>query len=105
MSTVVLLAGFGAAVVLTGVVGLIYSLRRTPVPVAGRPRRRVKWPRRLPRRTALMLATGLAAGIVVAAVTGWLIAIVVGPAAAVGLPLLLSGADARRRIARLEAME
>jgi len=45
------------------------------------------------------------AGAIVAIVTGWLLAVVIAPLAAVGLPFLMSASDAQDRIARLEAME
>ena len=45
------------------------------------------------------------AGLLVAAVTGWWIAVLVLPAAAAGLPVLLTAPPSASRIGRLEAME
>jgi hypothetical protein len=57
-----------------------------------------------PRTRALLLA-GLTAGVVVAVLTGWWVAALVLPAAAAGLPVLLSAPPSTARIDRLEAME
>ncbi|MBA3282949.1 MAG: type II secretion system F family protein, partial [Acidimicrobiia bacterium] len=56
-------------------------------------------------RTRITLLVGLVAGLVVALLTGWLIAVVLIPAAVVGLPILLSVPPSTARIDRLEAME
>ena len=56
-------------------------------------------------RTRALLLAGLAAGVMVAALTGWWVAALVLPAAAAGLPVLLSAPPAAARIDRLEAME
>ncbi|MBD3784486.1 MAG: type II secretion system F family protein [Micrococcales bacterium] len=56
-------------------------------------------------RTRVLLGAGVLAGLVTAAVTGWWVAVLVVPAALVGLPLLLSAPAATTSIARLEAME
>lgn len=60
---------------------------------------------RLPRRTRQVVVFGMLAGLVFALLTGWVIAIVLIPAAIIGLPWLLSSGDATARIERLEAME
>ncbi len=61
--------------------------------------------RRVGRRTWALLALGVALGVVAWQVTGWVIAVVAAPLAAVGLPWLLSTQGPRETIARLEAME
>ena len=60
---------------------------------------------RLPRRTRQIIVFGMLAGLIFALLTGWVIAIVIIPAAIIGLPWLLSSGDATARIERLEAME
>ena len=60
---------------------------------------------RLPRRTRQVVIFGMLAGLVFALLTGWVIAIVLIPAAIIGLSWLLSSGDATARIERLEAME
>lgn len=57
------------------------------------------------RRTRYALAVGLVVGIVIAVATGWLIAVVLAPAAAAGLPFLLSAPGSKTRVERLEALE
>ena len=59
----------------------------------------------LSRRTRLLLTAGTALGLLVAVLTGWFIAIPVLPAAAAGLPVLLSAPPSASKINRLEAME
>ena len=56
-------------------------------------------------RTRIALAASLAAGVLIALVTGWVAAVVVLPVAALGLPYLLSAPPAEARIRRVEAME
>ena len=60
---------------------------------------------RVTRRTWVRAGAGLAVGVVVWAVTHWVLAVVVAPIAALGLPSLLTAAPAKARIARLEALE
>ncbi|WP_246088102.1 type II secretion system F family protein [Nocardioides albertanoniae] len=52
-----------------------------------------------------MLAGGFMAGVLGWLVTGWLLALIIGPAAVIGLPYLLATSPAKARIARLEALE
>ena len=61
--------------------------------------------RRTERRTWALLVLGLLLGVVAWQVTGWVIAVVAAPLAAVGLPWLLSTQGPQETIARLEAME
>ncbi|MBD5830603.1 hypothetical protein DXX98_07180 [Janibacter melonis] len=84
------------------------GVRRVPVRAA-RPKvvraRDDSWWGRLPRRTQQLAGASVALGLVVALLSGWVIAIVVLPALVLGLPWLLGSGDAGQRIARLEAME
>jgi len=57
------------------------------------------------RTTLLLGAAGLVGGVLIAAVTGWPDALVLVPAAVVGLPLLLQTPRDVGRIDRLEALE
>src|SRR5699024_10532728 len=52
----------------------------------------------------LLLGVGLALGVVVTALTGWVVALVVLPLAAVGLPVLLTAPPSGTSIAKLEAL-
>ena len=104
--TTVLAALFGALTI-AGIAGVAVAARRhTPQP---RPRRApgrvsVSWSR-LSRRARLLIMASLAAGVLIALATGWLVAVVVVPAALVGLPYLLAAPPANEHIARVEAME
>jgi len=60
---------------------------------------------RLSPRTRTVLLVSVAAGVLVALITGWVVGIVLLPAAALGLPYLLAAPPAARTIRRLEAME
>lgn len=85
----VALAGAGVAM---GLLFVVAGLMRLPDPQS-RPRR--SWRvagrlSRLDRRTKVLLLVGLAAGIVIWLVTGWAVALLVGPAAVAGVPFLLS---------------
>jgi tight adherence protein B len=71
-----------------------------PEPNALRPGRLA----RVPRRTWILLGVSAGGAVIVWAITGWLLALVAIPAAATGLPILLSGREGTDRIARLEAM-
>jgi Flp pilus assembly protein TadB len=100
-----LVPAIGGALVVVGIIGVIVGVTPQPDRPAA-PRRRSPLSRlRFSRRSRLLLGGGLIGGAIVAIVTGWLLAIVIAPLAAVGLPLLLSPSDAADRIARLEAME
>lgn len=94
----------GAALVLVGLIGIVAGVVGLPAPAAGTRRRRA--PRiTVTRRSRLLLLAGLGVGVIVALVTGWVLALVIGPVATVGIPYLLSSADGREQITRLEALE
>lgn len=96
----------GGALITGGLLLLIAGVRPVEVRTTA-PSRSAVW-RRLrstsPRTRRLLLA-GLAAGVVAFLLTGWAVALIVVPAAAVGVPMLLSAPPAAERITRLEAME
>jgi len=104
-----LIPALGGALVVAGILGVYAGIRPTLVPPAA-PRRssRTGLARRLgglTRTTRLLLIVGTTAGVVIAAVTGWLLAVIAIPAVAVGLPLLLSTPPSAARVDKLEAME
>jgi Flp pilus assembly protein TadB len=99
------------ALVVTGLIGLAIGARPRPLPYPA-PRHtptslaaRLAHLTRVSRRTRLLLAVGAVTGAVIAVATGWLIAIVLAPAAVAGMPVLLSAPASTARIDRLEAME
>ena len=102
-----LVPALAGALIVAGLIGVATGLRpvpsRPPAPSGALPGLgRIT---ALSRRTRLLLLAGLAAGLLVALLTGWMVAILVIPAAAAGLPVLLSAPPAAARIDRLEAME
>ncbi len=105
--TTALLAGLFGTLVMIGVLGAATALvprpPRDPAPHAT-PAVLVWWAR-VPRRTKAIGVAAVVVGLGVGLATGWVAAIVVIPAAALGLPYLLSAPPAAARIRRLEAME
>lgn len=100
-----LVPAVAAGLIVAGLIGIIVGSRPAEAPVA-KPRRQQRVARvSISTRTRNLLLIGIAAGIVVALATGWLLAVLVVPLAVAGLPVLLSASDAALQIARLEAME
>lgn len=98
---IVMVPALAGALVVVGLLGLAAGLPRTSVkPKAPRRARRT-----ISRRTRILIAVGAALGVVGWLITGWVLALLLGPVAAVGLPMLLTAPDAAQRIVRLEAME
>lgn len=103
MTAQLLIAALSGGLIAGGLAVLIRELRG--VEVTERPgRSHVRLPH-LSRRTRILLATGVAVGIVGWLVSGWPLALVIAPAAMAGLPYLLSAPDAKERIECLEALE
>jgi Flp pilus assembly protein TadB len=105
-----LFPALGGALVVAGLIGLIAGLRKTPIDPAAPPgRRRSRVMARLmrtDRRTQLLSLVGLAGGVAVYLITGWLIALVIGPIAGIGLPVLLASGDSGgATVKKLEALE
>ena len=102
----VLIPALCGALIAGGLLGVWWGLQPAPdrpAPV-GRSWRAVDRLRRIPRRTLVTAGIGLAAGVLVALGTGWLIAVVLIPAAAVGLPWLLAAPESVEHVERLEAL-
>ena len=99
-------ATFGALVV-AGLIGAVLALRPQPIhgPVARRPSALARRLTRTSSRTRLVLAISVGSGLLIALLTGWVIAVVVLPAAALGVPYLLAAPPTAATIRRLEAME
>jgi Flp pilus assembly protein TadB len=102
-----LIPALAGALLVAGLIGIAAGLRRTTQP-APAPRRARALPgrmRSITPRTRLLLLVGVTVGALVALLTGWLVAILLVPAALAGLPVLLSAPAAASKIDRLEAME
>ncbi|WP_340537652.1 type II secretion system F family protein [Nocardioides sp. GXZ039] len=102
---IALVPALAGALVVAGIIGLFLGLRPAPVREKRPATRRMRRLGDLNRRTRMLVLGGLAGGALAWLVTGWVLAIVAVPVAAVGLPMLLSSGSASSRIARLEAME
>lgn len=104
-----LIVAVGGALLVAGVLGVVAGSRLTPErPPAPQQAGTVSFLHRLrpvSRRTKVLAGVGAAIGVVVALLTGWLIAIVVIPAFLAGLPVLLAAPPAGAQIQKLEAME
>lgn len=97
---------FGALIV-AGLLGVLIASRpHTPQP---RPQRTPSALGRrlggLSPRTRVLLLGSVGVGGLLAVLTGWVAAVLIVPAAALGLPYLLSAPPAAERIRRVEAME
>lgn len=105
-----LVPALAGAMVTTGLIGMVAAAR--PAAVVARPARTLGPLARLgghvtglDARTRLLLGVGAGAGVLVAALTGWVIAVVLVPAALAGVPLLLTAPGPAGGIERLEALE
>lgn len=99
-------AVFGTLVV-AGLIGAVLALRPRPMSESV-VRRQPALARRLAAtsgRTRLVLAVSVGGGLLLALLTGWVAAVVILPAAALGLPYLLAAPPTAATIRRLEAME
>lgn len=103
---IALVPALGGALLVAGVLGVVAGLRPTETPETVRVRSATLTRlRSMPKRTRMLLFGGFAAGVVAWLVTGWVLALVAAPVAAVGLPMLLAASPAATRIERLESME
>lgn len=107
------LAALAGLLLAAGIWALVAGLRRTEerAPVRAGPSLTARWARltRRPtgvrgRRRDVLLVTSLLAGLAVTAVTGWLVALLVLPALALGLPYLLA-MPRPRDVELLEALD
>lgn len=102
------LAALAGAMIAGGILGIITGLRPAPITETtrvARPSRpwRRRWVAVPPARRWATLAA-LVAGVIVAAVTGWMIAIVILPVAVLGMPILLASPGDTGRIDKLDGI-
>lgn len=103
---IALVPATAGALIVAGILGLIAGLRPIEVTDEARPKSMAfSRVRAMQKRTVLLLLGGSGLGIIAFLTTGWALALIVVPAAAIGLPMLLSAPPAAARIQRLEAME
>ena len=102
-----ILAGLCGALIVAGILGLIAGLRPVPEPEPKPPRQAGRWRRAwqaIPRTRRWAALGALAAGLIGGLLTGWVVLIVVLPAAVLGLPVLLATSSETGRIARLDGI-
>ncbi len=107
MALTSLAAAAAAALLASGLLLAIAGLRKVaprPAAPARTGRAQSRWATVSARTRLLLLGAGLL-GALVAVATGWILAILILPLAAVGLPWLLSAPESTTRIDRLQAME
>jgi len=101
-----LLAALTGALVAGGLLCLIIGLRPAPEKAQqpnARPGR-IGWWAAIPARRRWVGLAALAIGVVAGLLTGWVVLIVLLPAAVVGLPVLLANSTEAGRIARLDGI-
>lgn len=103
-------AALAGICVVGGLIGMTVALTPSPAPEP-RPARAVLpgagllSPRHVDPWTRWLAVVGAVGGLIVAALTGWVIAVVAVPAAVVGIPLLLTPPASGAQIEKLEALE
>jgi Flp pilus assembly protein TadB len=96
----------GCIGIITVIVGLTPKAQDETAKMPSKFQRRVNiWRGQFTRKRQLIALAGLAGGIILWLLTGWIIALIAVPAAAIGIPLLLGKGNAEVEIARLEAIE
>lgn len=102
-----LVGAVAGAMIVVGLAGAVVALRGTqdaPPPRRSPSKLAAAWSG-TSRRWRTTAVVSVVVGVLVAVVTGWLVLALVIPAAAIGLPWLLSPPPAQVTIRRLEAME
>jgi Flp pilus assembly protein TadB len=102
---IVLVPALAGALVVAGLLGVAIGLRPSERPMARFQSTALRRMTVMSRRTRMLVLAGLGVGVLAWLVTGWPLALLAGPVAVVGLPMLLSSSSATARIERLEAME
>lgn len=103
-----LIPALAGALLVAGVLGVVAGARRTPAAAATARRSSLPFAMRLAAvstRTKILAVAGVVAGLVIALLTGWVIAIALAPLALTGLPTLLSAPPSATKIRKLEALE
>jgi Flp pilus assembly protein TadB len=102
---IVLVPALAGALIVAGLVGVVVGLQRTDRAPTRFEAKRLRGMAATSRRTRMLALAGAGVGVVAWLITAWPLALIAGPVAVVGLPMLLSSSSAAVQIARLEAME
>ncbi|MDR1386756.1 MAG: type II secretion system F family protein [Propionibacteriaceae bacterium] len=99
-----LIPAIGGALAVGGLIAIVLGLKPRPVVIRPPRRRLIRLGRDFDRTVWLALG-GFIGGVVIALMSGWVVAILILPTACVGLPRLLSKSADAQRIDALQAME
>jgi len=104
-----LIPGLAGALIVAGVLGLVYALTPRPEPVerasgVGRRHPVSGWWRELSPRMRAAFLVACVVGMLVAVLTGFVLAAVVLPLTVIGLPYLAATSTETRRIARMDGI-
>lgn len=99
----VVLPSLAGGLIALGVLGVVIGLRPTVLAAREKPASRARIV--MTSQTRILLGIGAGLGVLGWLLTGWVLALVLAPLAALGLPTLLSTPPAATQISRLEAME
>jgi Flp pilus assembly protein TadB len=102
---IVLVPALAGALIVAGLLGVAIGLRPSQRQTARFQSTALRRMTAMSRRTRMLVLAGLGVGVLAWLITGWPLALLAGPVAVVGLPMLLSSSSATARIERLEAME
>jgi Flp pilus assembly protein TadB len=102
---IVLVPALAGALIVAGLLGVAIGLRPSERPTARFQSTALRRMTAMSKRTRMLVLAGLGVGVLAWLITGWPLALLAGPVAVVGLPMLLSSSSATARIERLEAME
>jgi Flp pilus assembly protein TadB len=102
---IVLVPALAGALIVAGLLGVAIGLRPSRRPTARFQSTALRRMTAMSKRTRTLVLAGLGVGVLAWLITGWPLALLAGPVAVVGLPMLLSSSSATARIERLEAME
>lgn len=106
MTPTALLAALASMAIVAGLLLTVAGIRKTPPrPAADGPARTNPLAARFPTRTRRRAAIGLAAGILLWLLTGYLVAVILAPLAVLILPTLVVASPGSGAIDRLEGME
>ncbi len=100
-----ILAALAGALIVAGILGIYVGLQPVPEHLHAEPHpvKARRWPA-IPARRRWAALVALAVGIVLGFLTGWVVLIVLLPAAVLGLPTLLATSTETDRIARLDGI-
>lgn len=96
----------GAVGIIVAIVGLSPKASDETAKMPSKLQRRLNsWRGQFTRQRQLIALGGIALGIILWLISGWVLALIAAPAAAIGIPILLGKGSGGQEIARLEGIE